>query len=298
MLLLTACGDCYDPYDPYACNDPYVADYPGLSIDPWGYCSDPFSCGGGCLDPYTCLTTESPAPAQPPEQPGPAGTDAPSPPPACSQGDTACLLRITGTEVNHAVRVARAPVDALLASEPHLRGDELSFGPLDLPAEGSSGAVATFRLSVARRLDGTTWKLEAKPLGAADVAYRPVFTGRAQRGSSPGGHRGVVGVDLDALAAANPAVFAGTGSVLGSFTDEGRQKATAYRVIALQATRLSPRLPDGIVRGSTDSDGRHRTTLDSAAPRTLLTSQGAAPTAVGSASLDVAEPPAAMPDGT
>jgi hypothetical protein len=280
LALAAGCGPTYcDPNVDYSCAYGPV-DYVGIGIDPYGSCLDPISCG--CLDPTVCLTRAEPAPS------------------ACAAGDGSCLVRSLATASNGALRDVVEPVDALLGEEGSRQGDRVVYGPLDASAPGSGGgATARFRLTVRRSTGMTAWKLEAEPLGGSQ-AWSTVFTGSMAPGPQPRRGRGVLGVNLDALAAVNPAAYPDGGEILGAFRNDARQKATRYRLRAFRTA--DARAADGEISSSTAADGTVRTVLASPGQLPVEIDASATPLAGGAPATssatapDPGAPPGAMPD--
>ena len=289
VFLASGCGQGYcDPYyDPY-CGYYGPVDYAGVGVDPWGYCADPLFCG--CTDIYACLTKASPVTS--------ASTTATG---SCAPGDTTCLVQVTSTSVNQALQSALMPVDALLGLQPAKQGDVMVFGPLDAGPPGNHGApAATFRLGVRQTSGKVTWKLEARPLGATS-SWVEVFTGSMITHGNQRRGQGVLGVDVDALAGINSAVYVGGGKVLGAFANDDAQKATAYRLVELREGAGS--VSDGLLTSSTDPDGNVRTTLSASGGPPLTANGTSQPLAGGSGQatssappLDPGAAPAVMPD--
>ena len=287
LLLGAGCGQGYcDPYyDPY-CGDASVIDYGGVGIDPWGGCADPVFCG--CMDAFSCLTQ------------APSVTATASPASTCAPTDTTCDVRPAATSVNQALQSVLMPVAMLLDSPGTRDGDRTVYGPMQAGTPGSNGnATAVFRLSVRRSTPAATWKLEATPLGSTS-GWRTVFTGSMVPGDRSRRGKGVLGVDLDALASVNAAAYPDGGKVLASFDDVGGQKSTDYHLQAFHVGS-EPAL-DGTLTSSTDGDGHVQTRLSFQDGRSMLVeSPGASPAGGGSpsgppAAPDPGAPPDAMPD--
>ncbi len=279
LALVAGCGPTYcDPnVDAYCAYGP--VDYVGIGIDPYGYCLDPISCG--CLDPTVCLTKVEPAPS------------------ACAAGDGSCAARSLTTATNAALEDVLTPVDALLTAKGIREGDRVVYGPLDATAPGlRGGPAARFRLTVRRSSGRIAWKLEAAPPDRPS-AWSTVFTGSMTPGAQPRRGRGVLGVNLDALAAVNPAAYAGGGELLGAFQNDGRQKATRYRLQAFRTGTAAP--TDGEVSSSTAPDGTVRTVFSPAGAAPVEVDASATPLAGGdavasTAARDPGVPPETMPD--
>ncbi len=277
LALVVGCGPTYcDPnVDPYCAYGP--VDYVGIGIDPYGYCLDPISCG--CLDPTVCLTKVEPAPS------------------ACAAGDGSCVVRSLATESNAALQDVLTPVDALLTAKGIREGDRVVYGPLDATAPGlRSGPAARFRLTVRRSSGRIAWKLEAaKPDRSS--AWSTVFAGSMTLGAQPRRGRGVLGVNLDALAAVNPAAYVGGGELLGAFQNDGREKATRYRLQAFRTGTAAA--TDGELSSSTAPDGTVRTVLSSPGGAPFEVDASATPlsgTGTTPATHDPGVPPDSMPD--
>lgn len=126
-------------------------------------------------------------------------------------------------ELNQTVRATLAPVTDLLATTGVATGNVKLYGPADRGA-------ATFRLYVKKLGERHfAWKLEAKPAGGADSAYVAVMTGSIKQGELAHRGRGVVGIDLDKLAAVDSGAK-GKGKLFGAFAHVGEQKMLVYRL--------------------------------------------------------------------
>ncbi len=285
LTFAAGCGPAYcDPYsDPY-CGYYYgPVDYLGVGVDPYGYCSDPISCG--CLDPTVCLTKVEASPA------------------ACAAGDGTCVVRSLGTSVNRALQSALLPVDALLSASPSTQGDLAVYGPVDAAAPGATkGSAATFRLTVRRSSATTSWKLEAEPLDRSS-GWATVFTGTMVPDAQSRRGRGVLGVDLDALATVNAAAYPGGGRLLGAFDGDGSQKATSYRLAGFRTG--SAAATDGLLSSTTAADGSVRTVFSAPGAAPVQVTGSATPLVSGGASggasaapvsLHPGDPPTSMPD--
>ena len=119
--------------------------------------------------------------------------------------------------VNAGVRAALDPIRALQSTPPAQTGDSVVYGPAGFDA-GSYQLTLT-RLAGSEGRFG--WKLEARPVGSAG-SFARVAGGLIQVGGLPRRGRGGLGIDCDALAAANASVTC-RGSLLIGFahTDAG-----------------------------------------------------------------------------
>ncbi len=172
-------------------------------------------------------------------------------------------------------------VQALAALPPTVVSPtEELFGPVNLPA---TNPVATFRLTVVEETpmaaaaatpEGTfRWKLEGKPLGAPDTSYAILAAGVMHRAPTDLVHRGhgVIGVDLDALTALNPAPVTSAspfgdaaGKLLIGYRHTGVAKSVVYFLSNFtpdQATQ--PALADAYVAGWKDALGEARVRIAS-----------------------------------
>lgn len=100
-------------------------------------------------------------------------------------------------------------------------GDSRVYGPKD---RGN----ATFRLTVKRlSAERFAYKLEAKPLGSGDEAYKLVAGGTLAKGQLPHRGRGTFGVDVDALKSVDSSVK-GAGKLFCGFAHVGDTKTLLY----------------------------------------------------------------------
>ncbi len=232
-LGLGACGTDVPYYG-------YVPYYAGTSVPPYGYCYDP-TCGG-----YYYLTAAS--------APAPATITA-----SCDAADAFCRLETAGVAVNYYLKATLGAAEEVAAAGGGTSGDTATYGPKDVVPPGGSTAAATFRLIVKRRTDTTyAFRLDAKPVGAADSAYRAVAVGNMTRGTVNNRGRGAFGIDLDALAAANATVFTGKGRLLAAFASDAQQKAMAFGFDGFQATATSPLVSNTVLVAHLTSDGHSR----------------------------------------
>lgn len=101
-------------------------------------------------------------------------------------------------------------------------GDSRVFGPKDY-------GNASFRLTIKRVRDNRfAYKLEAKPLGGDDTAYKVVAAGNMTKGAQAGRGRGHVGFNLDVYKTVDSS-FPGQGKLLSRFAHVGNAKVLAYR---------------------------------------------------------------------
>ena len=102
-------------------------------------------------------------------------------------------------------------------------GEVRTYGPAD--KEGLTWRLRLKKLGVAR----FAFRLEAKAVGAGDDSYAVVLEGALRRGTEARRGRGILLLDLDALAALKPSLVA-SGKVAASFVHLPAGRAWAYRV--------------------------------------------------------------------
>jgi hypothetical protein len=194
-------------------------------------------------------------------------------PAACQDWEFTCKLRESISGVNHLVRAALEPVEALVASGPASdpSDDVRVYGPLPLPA---AAPVASWRLTVKSMGNETfRWKLEAQAIPPAGAPFHTVMAGQLRRGDVPHRGRGIVGIDLDELYAVNPARFPGQGKLLAAFAHVGLQKALVYAAQEFSADGIAVPV-SAIFTGWKDALGRARVRL--AAVRDFVPASAAA----------------------
>lgn len=181
----------------------------------------------------------------------------------CEDWQYLCKIHEGVSGLNLFVRATVEPVEQLVALAPSKPAENVRvFGPADLAVWGQAAPVATFRLTVVLVRDGVfRWRLDAKPVGAPDPSYLPVLAGELARGELRHRGRGVLGIDLDALRAANPAVFTGQGKLLAAFGHAGPHKALAYALLDFQAFATSPFIPSAVFVGHKWAGGPARVRL-------------------------------------
>jgi hypothetical protein len=137
----------------------------------------------------------------------------------------------------------------------------------------------TWKLTVARVASARfAWKLEGKPVGAADTAYRIVAAGALAR-IVAAEHRGsgVIGIDLDAYATLDATSHA-TGKVFNAFKHvgaDGNARVLVYVLKNFSAdTTTQPQPADAIIYG-------HRTTSGEAVVRVVSYSESLPPLSGG-----------------
>jgi hypothetical protein len=117
-----------------------------------------------------------------------------------------------------------ANVIATQAKEAPADKDARIYGPHD---QGNVTLLLTVKRKTAVRYG---WKLDAKPLGGADSAYKTVAVGELQKIERAHRGRGFVGLDLDAFASVDSTSKA-TGKLLAAFAHTaGGAKVLAYRL--------------------------------------------------------------------
>lgn len=140
--------------------------------------------------------------------------------------------------VPEAVALARDGVRRVNATVRALMERVQAFKDANAPVEIAEGVHrygpadedgVTYRLFV-RRLeeDAFGWRLEAKPVGAADDVYVRVLGGAVRR-PEENLRRGVLGVNLDHLASVKDG-FAGQGVLLAGFAVREQGKTLSYRL--------------------------------------------------------------------
>lgn len=124
-------------------------------------------------------------------------------------------------DLNGIVRAAMEPVVELVKTRSSSVGETRMFGPLD---HGNGSYRFTLRRFAPKRFG---WRLEARPKGAADSPFVVVMGGHLALGSVARRGRGAIGIDADALAAAD-STYHSTGKLLASFA-HGAGRAGAWR---------------------------------------------------------------------
>jgi hypothetical protein len=175
---------------------------------------DPLSAGAGGYYPYTIDTVHVPPDYLTYDVRtsaiGPAPTaDPPVVPEAIDQA------RASAEAINAGVRAALNPIRDLLRTAPAgEEEDTLTYGPMTVG--GASYRFTMRRLAADRRFG---WKLEVQS-GGGDGAFALAAGGLIQVGDTPRRGRGTMGVDMDAMSAADPAV-PGKGKLLIGFVHTG-----------------------------------------------------------------------------
>jgi hypothetical protein len=201
---LTACGRGGN-----TTNDPYlqgVPDAPGLALEITGDATEGVSQSGlmdGTEELGGIIQDAMPAPANVPEYLA-----------AARNGIKA---------LNDQVRVTLEKVAAIAQNNPGkvVSADTRVYGPKDV------GAV-TWRLFV-KKFSETKYgfRVDAKPTGSADTAYKIVMGGVLNRGAEAHRGRGTVGFDLDNYKLVDP-TFKGTGKLLSAFAHGDLGKTLSY----------------------------------------------------------------------
>lgn len=171
-------------------------------------------------------------------------------PASCQPYEYLCNIHRTISGLNTYLHAALDPVAALASTKPTtVTADTKVFGPIDAPASPAT-PVATFRLTVKEENPTTFhWKLEGKPIGAADAAYVLVAGGVMMRPTSETPHRGrgTAALDLDALFSLNPTtgipVWKGQGQLFVGFGHAGDAKSLVYVVKNFTPDRTDPAQP-------------------------------------------------------
>ncbi|MBI3180663.1 MAG: hypothetical protein HYZ28_00725 [Myxococcales bacterium] len=125
--------------------------------------------------------------------------------------------------LNGHVRKAVEPIVELIASGAGkvAPGDSRIYGPKD---RGN----ATYRLTIKRlSVERFNWKLEAKPLGSGDEAYKAVAAGTLVKGALPHRGRGTIGIDVDTLKSIDSSIK-GAGKLFCGFAHVGDTKTLVY----------------------------------------------------------------------
>ena len=206
-------------------------------------------------------------------------TPAPTADAACQPWQFLCRLHAGVRELNAHLSAVLAPLEALAQTRPvAATGGARVYGSVDAPA---AAPVATFRLTVKQQGAARfLWKLEGKPVGAADARYVIVLAGWLRPDGRPHRGAGGIAVDLDQLATLNPPgappVFPGAGQILGAFAHLGEAKSLLYAVRAFvpDATAPGARPLDAVFAGESSPGGEARVRL--AALDDVLTPQGGA----------------------
>lgn len=235
-VLLGACGSSGPDY---AAGTPNVA---GLALETSGGVADGLPATAGAL---TVGTSEQAL-----------GT--------CQPYQYLCNIHEAVAGINLFVRAAVEPVEALVALPPAAPANRVRvFGPADLAIWGQAAPVATFRLTVLAVTDDLfRWKLEARPVSSSG-AFVVVMAGQLLRGDLPHRGRGIIGVDLDAFAAVNPAVFTGQGKLLASFAHAGEAKALFFALQNFKASASAQLVPAAVFAGYRLANGVARVRLAS-----------------------------------
>jgi hypothetical protein len=173
---------------------------------------DPLHAGSGAYYPYTVDTVYVPADYL--TNALRAGVVGPTPiadPPVMAEAiDQA---RAAAEAINAGVRAALNPIRDLIRTTPAAEDDTLTYGPTPIGA-------ASYRFTMGRLSEGQRfgWRLEVQPIGGDTFAL--AAGGLIQVGDTPRRGRGTMGVDMDAMSAADPAVL-GKGKLLIGFVHTG-----------------------------------------------------------------------------
>ena len=174
---------------------------------------DPLYAGSGGYYPYTIDTVYVP----PDYLTRAVRTSAISPtpiadPPAAPEAIDQALA---GAEaINAGVRAALDPIRDLIRTAPAEEDDTLTYGPTTV-----GGATYRFTMRRLSEQGRFGWSLEVQPRGGDTFVL--AAGGHIQVGDTPRRGRGTMGVDLDVMSAADPAV-PGKGKLLIGFVHTGR----------------------------------------------------------------------------
>jgi hypothetical protein len=174
---------------------------------------DPLYAGVGAYYPYTIDTVFVPADYLTSAARTSAAV-APTPiadPPVVP--DVIDQARAGAEAINAGVRAALDPIRDLIRTAPAEADDTLSYGPM--PIGGASYRFTVRRLAGERSFG---WRLEVQPSGGG--AYALAAGSIIRVGDAPRRGRGALGVDLDAMSAADPTVT-GKGKLLLGFIHAG-----------------------------------------------------------------------------
>lgn len=125
--------------------------------------------------------------------------------------------------LNGAVKQIVTPIAELVAARggTAAAGDVMVYGPKDR-------GTATYRFTIKKQTDVRYgFKLDAKPVGAADGEYVTVMAGAITKGDKPHRGRGALGIDLTALKAIDTTVK-GEGKLFCGFGHVGDSKTLVY----------------------------------------------------------------------
>ena len=173
---------------------------------------DPLSAGPGGYYPYTIDTVQS----SPDYLTSAVTTSAIGPTPIADPAmapEAIDQARAGAEAINAGVRAALNPIRDLIRTPPAVADDTLTYGPM--PIGGASYRMTMRRLSDERRFG---WRLEVQPGDGGAVAL--AAGGLIQVGDTARRGRGTMGVDMDALSAADAGVT-GKGQLLIGFAHTG-----------------------------------------------------------------------------
>jgi hypothetical protein len=169
------------------------------------------------------LTGDSASEALPPDETAPAALGSSQQALGAPVPEWLAHTRFAIASLNAAVARVLRPIETLIALDHGQAaiGDSRTWGPHD-------DAGATYRFTMKKlALKTYGWALEAKPLGAPDASYQVVMAGAIELGVLPHRGRGVMGIDLDKLAAIDTTVH-GAGQLLVGFAHVDGFKVLAY----------------------------------------------------------------------
>jgi hypothetical protein len=205
---------------------------------------------------------------------------------ACAPYQYLCNIHASISGLNTYVHAAVDRIEALADTTPTtVTTDTKVYGPVDAPAAPAT-PVASFRLTVKKTGEGIfRWKLEGKPLGAADSSYVIVAAGVMHRTTDDHPHRGhgMLGIDLDNLYTLNPAsgtpVWNGEGKLFVGYGHVGDAKSLLYvlKDFTPDRTQTAP-VPSAVLVGHKTALGIARVRIASVdefiAPATGTTDAG------------------------
>jgi hypothetical protein len=155
--------------------------------------------------------------------------------------------------INSGIRLAFTPIRVLLQTEPIKSSDTLTYGPV-----AQKSATYVF---VLKRLGGSPeqfgWALRAKPNGTAG-SFALVAGGLLTPGNTPRRGRGVLTIDFDRLAVADPST-SGAGQLRLGFVTDASTKLLHYALDGYSPdTTVSPPLTAIAVAYHTDAGNTDR----------------------------------------
>jgi hypothetical protein len=176
-----------------------------------------------------------------------------APAPAAAEG--LARPREAVQQLNQALRDFLQPIAALVRDEQpdQVTGNVAQWGPV---TRGSSEYQLFVRKGLLKRFG---WLLQARPEGSS-AAFSNVAAGAIRVGAAVRRGRGVVGVDLDALGAADPTVQA-RGKVLAAFAHNPAGTVLAYGLKDFTRNADDPTPVDAVFQGVHLKEGFNRVRL-------------------------------------